>query len=147
MVEAVSCRLSTAMALVRSRVSICGICGAQSDIGQVVSEYFGFPCQFSFHLLLHTHHLLSGADTVARIVTDIPSGLSRTPPQEAKETTAYLTAVVRFSARARDFSQLHSVKASCVTHPTSYPMGTGANFQDDSGREVKLTSRRSGMTL
>jgi hypothetical protein len=26
-------------------------------IGQVVSEYFGFPCQFSFHRLLDTHHL------------------------------------------------------------------------------------------
>jgi hypothetical protein len=23
---------------------------------QVFSEYFGFPCQFSFHRLLHTHH-------------------------------------------------------------------------------------------
>jgi hypothetical protein len=25
-------------------------------LGQVFSEYFGFPCQFSFHLLLHIHH-------------------------------------------------------------------------------------------
>jgi hypothetical protein len=28
-------------------------------LGQVFSEYFGFPCQFSFHRLLHTHHHLS----------------------------------------------------------------------------------------
>jgi hypothetical protein len=28
-------------------------------LGQVFSEYFGFPCQFIFHLLLHTHHHLS----------------------------------------------------------------------------------------
>jgi hypothetical protein len=25
-------------------------------LGQVFSEYFGFPCQFSFHRLLHIHH-------------------------------------------------------------------------------------------
>jgi hypothetical protein len=25
-------------------------------LGQVFFEYFGFPCQFSFHRLLHTHH-------------------------------------------------------------------------------------------
>jgi hypothetical protein len=24
-------------------------------MGQVFSEYFGFPCQMSFHRLLHTH--------------------------------------------------------------------------------------------
>jgi hypothetical protein len=27
--------------------------------GQVFSEYFGFPCQSSFHQLLHNHHHLS----------------------------------------------------------------------------------------
>jgi hypothetical protein len=32
---------------------------------QVFSEYFSLPCQFSFHRLLHTHHLLSGAGTVS----------------------------------------------------------------------------------
>jgi hypothetical protein len=25
-------------------------------LGQVFSEYFGFPCQFSFHQLPHNHH-------------------------------------------------------------------------------------------
>jgi hypothetical protein len=30
-------------------------------LGQVFSEYFGFPCQISFHQLLHNHpHLSSG---------------------------------------------------------------------------------------
>jgi hypothetical protein len=33
-------------------------------LGQVFFEYFGFPCQFSFHRLLHTHHLSSGAGTI-----------------------------------------------------------------------------------
>jgi hypothetical protein len=36
-------------------------------LGQVFSEYFGFPCQSSFHLLLHNHHLLSsGAGTMGQ---------------------------------------------------------------------------------
>jgi hypothetical protein len=48
---------------------------------QVLSEYLGFLCQFSFHRLLHTHHLSSGAGTVGQLVADVPSGLSLTPPQ------------------------------------------------------------------
>jgi hypothetical protein len=39
-------------------------------MGQVFSEYFGFPCQFSFH----THHHLSfGAGTIGLTVADVPS--------------------------------------------------------------------------
>jgi hypothetical protein len=26
------------------------------ELEQVFSEYFGFPCQFSIHQLLHTYH-------------------------------------------------------------------------------------------
>jgi hypothetical protein len=47
-------------------------------LGQVFSEYFGFPCQFSFHRLLHT-------GTIGQLVADVPSGLSLTPPQENKK--------------------------------------------------------------
>jgi hypothetical protein len=36
-------------------------------LGQVFSEYFGFPCQFSFHRLLHTH-LSTGAGTIGRSI-------------------------------------------------------------------------------
>jgi hypothetical protein len=49
-------------------------------LAQVSSEYFGFPCQFSFHRLLHIHHLSSGAGTIGQLVADVPSGLSLTPP-------------------------------------------------------------------
>jgi hypothetical protein len=35
---------------------------------QVFSEYFGFPCQFSFQRLLHNHHLSSGAGTIGQLV-------------------------------------------------------------------------------
>jgi hypothetical protein len=53
-------------------------------LGQVFSEYIGFPCQFSFHRLLHNHHLSSGADTIGKLVADVPSGLSLTLPQGGK---------------------------------------------------------------
>jgi hypothetical protein len=42
---------------------------------QASSEYFGFPCQFSFHRLPHTHHLSSGARKIDQLVADIPSVL------------------------------------------------------------------------
>jgi hypothetical protein len=50
-------------------------------LGQVFSEYFGFPCQSSFHQLLHNHpHLSSGVCTIGQLVADVPSELSLTPP-------------------------------------------------------------------
>jgi hypothetical protein len=40
---------------------------------------------------LHTHHhLSSGAGTIRHLVTDIPSGLSLTPPKETKKNGRYL---------------------------------------------------------
>jgi hypothetical protein len=58
-----------------------GICVGQVALGQVFSEYFSFPCQFSSHQLLHTHHhLSSGTGTIGQIVASLSSGL--TPPQE-----------------------------------------------------------------
>jgi hypothetical protein len=36
-------------------------------LGQVLSEYFGFPCQSSFHQVLHNHHhRSSGAGTIGQ---------------------------------------------------------------------------------
>jgi hypothetical protein len=49
---------------------------------QVFSEYFGFSCQFSFHRLLHIHHLSSGAGTIGQLMADVPSGFNLTPSQE-----------------------------------------------------------------
>jgi hypothetical protein len=52
-------------------------------LGQVFSKYFDFPCQFSFHQLIHIHHhLSSGAGTIGQLVADVPSGLSLTPPKK-----------------------------------------------------------------
>jgi hypothetical protein len=39
----------------------------EAELGQVFFEYFGFPCQFLFHRMLHIHHhLSSGAGTIGR---------------------------------------------------------------------------------
>jgi hypothetical protein len=56
---------------------------------QVFCEYFGFPCQFTFHRLLHTH-LSSGAGTTGQIVADVPSGLISPHPKNLTKLRAIL---------------------------------------------------------
>jgi hypothetical protein len=55
--QAVSRRLHTAAARVQTRVWSYGILWwlTKVALGQVFSENFGFPCQSTFHLLLHNH--------------------------------------------------------------------------------------------
>jgi hypothetical protein len=49
-------------------------------LGEIFSQYLGFPCKFSFHRVLHIyHHLSSGAGTTGQIMADVPRGLSLTP--------------------------------------------------------------------
>jgi hypothetical protein len=64
-------------------------------LGQVFSEYFGFPCQFTFHRLLHNHRLSSEAGTIGQIVAEVPSGLSFTPPQETKKKLLILIKITK----------------------------------------------------
>jgi hypothetical protein len=48
-------------------------------LGQVFSEYFGFPCQSSFYQLLHNHpHLSSGDGAIGKKWPQY-KGLSPTP--------------------------------------------------------------------
>jgi hypothetical protein len=56
-------------------------------LGRVLSEYFGFLCQSSFHQLLHNHpHLSSGAGTIGQKWPQYQVGSSLTPPQETEKT-------------------------------------------------------------
>jgi hypothetical protein len=75
--QAVSRQILTAAAWVRSQ----GFVVDKVALGQVFfREYFGFPCQVSFHRLLHIHHHLpSGAGTIGQWMADVPSGRSLTP--------------------------------------------------------------------
>jgi hypothetical protein len=74
--------LPNAAARVRARSGHVGFVVDKVAVGQVVSEYFVFPCQFSFHRLLHIHHLSSGAGTIGQLESDVPSALSLTQPKE-----------------------------------------------------------------
>jgi hypothetical protein len=58
---------------------------AELALVQVSSDYFAFPCEFSFPQMLHTHHLSSGAGTIGSLMADVPSELSLTPPNENKK--------------------------------------------------------------
>jgi hypothetical protein len=58
-------------------------------LGQIFSEYFGFPCHFAFHRLLYIYHPSFGAGTIGELVADVPSKLSLTSPQETKKKTYY----------------------------------------------------------
>jgi hypothetical protein len=82
--QAASRRLPKAAARNRARDTSRGICGGQSGTGVGFLRALRFPCQFSFHRLLHIHHLSSGDGTVGQLVAAVPSGLSLTPPQETK---------------------------------------------------------------
>jgi hypothetical protein len=48
--------LSTAAAQVRARLWQVGLVVDKVALGQVFSEYFGFPCQSSFHQIVHHHN-------------------------------------------------------------------------------------------
>jgi hypothetical protein len=65
--QAVSRWLPTAVARARAGSGHVGFVVDKVALGQVVSEYFGFPCQSSFHQLLHSHpHLSCGACTIGQ---------------------------------------------------------------------------------
>jgi hypothetical protein len=52
--QAVGRWLPTSATRVRVRAA-CGVCVDKAALGQIFSEYFGFPCQ-SFHQFLHHHN-------------------------------------------------------------------------------------------
>jgi hypothetical protein len=54
--QAVSRRLPTAAARVSDRAEHVEFVVDKVALGQVFSEYFGFPCQSSFHQFLHHHN-------------------------------------------------------------------------------------------
>jgi hypothetical protein len=61
------------------------ICGWGYGIGQVSSEFLGFPFPYSFHRLPHIHHLSSRAGTIGQLVVEVPSGLSLNLKQKTKK--------------------------------------------------------------
>jgi hypothetical protein len=79
--QAVSHRLLTAAARVRTQVGSCGICGGQSGTGAGFLRVLRFPLPI---LILPTAPHSSGAGTIGQLVAEVPSGLSPTASQETK---------------------------------------------------------------
>jgi hypothetical protein len=79
--QAISGRHPTTVARVSSTGHV-GFVAHKVVPGQAFSEFVGFPCQFSFHRLLHMYHLSSEAGTIGQLVLDVPSELSLDSSQE-----------------------------------------------------------------
>jgi hypothetical protein len=54
--QVVSRWLPTAAARIRARIWLVGLVVDKVALEQIFSEYFGFPCQSSFHQTLHHHN-------------------------------------------------------------------------------------------
>jgi hypothetical protein len=52
---------------------------------QLFSEYFGFPCQSTFHQLLHNHHLSSRAGTIGQQWMMYQADSVSPPPEKLKK--------------------------------------------------------------
>jgi hypothetical protein len=76
--RAVSRRLPTAAAGVRWQVKSCGIYGGQSGIEASFLRVLRFPLAV---LPSNAPYSSSGGGTIGKLVTDVPGGLSLTPPQ------------------------------------------------------------------
>jgi hypothetical protein len=67
-------------------------------LGQVFSEYFGLPCQSSFHQFLNNHHhLSSGAGTIGQWWPQYQETQSHpTKNNNKKNSTGKLTVTISF---------------------------------------------------
>jgi hypothetical protein len=73
-------------------------------LGRVFSEYFGFPCQSSFHQILH-HHNHRGQATIGQSMAAVPSGTSWTPPptKRIRKKVQYSPVNCYWSSTAQSF--------------------------------------------
>jgi hypothetical protein len=77
--------LPTAVSALDPSLSHVGFAVDEMAPGLVSSACYDFPCQFSFHPILHIH-LPSRARTVGHLVSHAPSGLSVTASHDNKRT-------------------------------------------------------------
>jgi hypothetical protein len=73
---------------------------------KVFSQYFGFPCQFSFHRLLHTHHHPGLVEQAKYWPTHQVDSVSPHPKKLKKKNTTWGQ-----SGRHREVLKLAAAKA------------------------------------
>jgi hypothetical protein len=106
-------------------------------LGQVLSDYFGFSCQFSFHQLLHNHHLPSGAGTMGQLVADVPSGLSLTPPQVSKKIDIFACFLLNLRQETRNRQKSHIfLGIQTVTERRGQTLGTSLTYLNEKKMSV-----------
>jgi hypothetical protein len=66
-------------------------------LGQVFSEYFGFPCLIP-STAPHSSSIIRGWHNRS-VVADVPSGLSHTPPQEKKTNETNLLVLFKINLK------------------------------------------------
>jgi hypothetical protein len=112
--QAVSRRLPTAEAWVRSLVSLCGICGEQSGTGAGFSPNTGVPSANSPpSTIIQVYNHYHNPSPIAAIIS---SGLSPCTPR--------IPNIKEYS----DVSVLHNFQTGCETHRASCLVGTGELF-------------------
>jgi hypothetical protein len=89
--QAVSGWLLPAAARVRARIWSSGICGEKVALGQVLSEYFGFPCQIRIPPIApQSPSSIVWGWYNRPVVAAVPSGLSLTPLRIKKKEPCYM---------------------------------------------------------
>jgi hypothetical protein len=83
--QAVTCRLPTAAARVRTQVMSSGICGEQSGTEVGFLGLLRFPLSILILSTAPHSSSSSAAGTIGQLVADVPSGLSLAPPKETKK--------------------------------------------------------------
>jgi hypothetical protein len=90
-------------------------------LGQVLSEYIGFPCQFSFHRLLYTHHLTSGAGTIGQQwltyqVDSVSPHPKKLKKQEGLGRTNRLLSLIRYGPHWKRRVQKFFYCCACIRY-------------------------------
>jgi hypothetical protein len=83
--QAVSPRLPTAAARVRALVSLCRICSGQSGTGAGFLRVLRLPLPILIPPTAPHSSSVIWSGTIGQLVTDVPSGLSLSPPQDTKK--------------------------------------------------------------
>jgi hypothetical protein len=120
--QAVSCWLPTAAALVQTRVWSCGILWwTEVALGQVFSENFGFPCQSTFHLLLHNHLIITRGWHNRPGVAAVP--ITSQTPLPQKKPQWYLECVIPWDC----YSHLNSQE---IQYAVQKPTKSHSNYDN-----------------